>query len=98
MANEELQRRSAEEHLHGDGVCLERLERELDDLTRQFEDEKADLQSRSRAVQDKLKRQIGALKKIEQPRGFQAKMQAGRLQRELTELRSEIFSNMDAEY
>jgi hypothetical protein len=63
MANEELQRRFAEEHLHGDEVCLERLERELDDLIRPFEDEKADLQSRSRAVQGRLKRQIDGLKK-----------------------------------
>jgi hypothetical protein len=43
MGNEELQRRLPEEHLHGDDVCLEGLERELDDLTRRFEDQKANL-------------------------------------------------------
>jgi hypothetical protein len=43
MGNKEFQRRLPKEHLHGDIVCLERLERELDDLTQRFEDEKADL-------------------------------------------------------
>jgi hypothetical protein len=71
MANEDLQRRLAEEHLHGDEVCLERLERELDDLTRRFEDEKAVLQSRSRAVQARLKRQIGVLKKSNDKDNFE---------------------------
>jgi hypothetical protein len=77
--------------VHGDEACLERLERELDDSTWQFEDEKADLQLRSRAVQGRLKCQIGVLKKIKRQRRFRANVQAGRLQRELIERRSDIF-------
>jgi hypothetical protein len=98
MANEELHRRLAEEYLHGNEVHLERLERELDNLTRQFKNEKADLQARSHAIQGRLKSQIGVLKKIDRQRRLRANVQAGRLQRELIELRSEFFSNMDAEH
>jgi hypothetical protein len=38
------------------------------------------------------------LKKIEQQRRFRANVQAGTLQRDFIERRSEFFSNMDAEH
>jgi hypothetical protein len=86
MANEELHRRLAEKHLHRDEMCLERLERELNDLTWRFDGEKGDLQSRSRAVQSRLKHQIGILKRIKRQKRFRANVQAGRLQGQLIEL------------